>query len=176
MPSARPPAGRLLSIQETNMPGKILSSRVLLSALVAGITAGCSSMQPTPMMPTQPARIGDGVSAQQDSICRQQAYQAAQKAKESNIAKEVGITAVGALAGAVIGNALEPGRGPAPRGPGPGGPGGPAPRGPSGPQLGTAGGVTGAAVGAAASQGVVQNTQQVYDITYRNCIASYGRY
>jgi uncharacterized protein YcfJ len=158
------------------MLGKTLSSRALLAALAAGITAGCSSMQPTPMMPSQPARIGSGSGAtsQQDSICRQQAYQAAQKAKDNNIAKEVGITAVGALAGAVLGNALEPGRGPAPRGPGPRG--GPAPRGPSGPQLGTAGGVTGAAVGAAASQTMVENTQQVYDVTYNNCIASYRRY
>jgi hypothetical protein len=160
------------------MLGKILPSRVLLAALIAGIIAGCSSMQPTPMMPSQPARIGgsSGVTSQQDSICRQQAYQAAQKAKENNVAKEVGITAVGAIAGAVIGNALEPGHGPAPRGPGPGGPRGPAPRGPSDPHFGTAGGVTGAAVGAAASQSVVQDTQQVYDITYNNCIATYGRY
>jgi hypothetical protein len=176
MPSACPPVDRLLSIQETNMLGKTLSLRALPAALAAGLIAGCSSMQPTPMMPSQPAMIGasGGVSSQQDSICRQQAYQAAQKAKETNIAKEVGVTAVGAIAGAVIGNALEPGRGPAPRYPGPRG--GPAPRGPSGPQLGTAGGVTGAAVGAAASQSMVQNTQQVYDATYNNCIASYRRY
>ena len=160
------------------MLGKTLPLRTLAAALVAALAAGCSSMQPTPMMPTQPAQIGGrtGVTAQQDSICRQRAYEAAQKAKENNVAKEVGITALGAVAGAVIGNALEPGHGPAPRGPGPGGPGGPAPRGPSGPHYGTAGGVTGAAVGAAASQSMVENTQQVYDITYNNCIASYPRY
>jgi hypothetical protein len=157
------------------MLGQTLALRVLPAAIVATLIAGCSSMQPTPMMPTQPARIGGtyGVTAQQDGSCRQRAYEAAQKAKENNVAKEVGITAFGALAGAYLGNALEPGHGPAPRGPGPGGP---APRGPSGPQLGTAGGITGAAVGAAASQGVVQNTQQVYDATYNNCISGSARY
>lgn len=156
------------------MLGKIVPPRVLLAALAAGSVAGCSSMQPTPMMPSQPAIIGSGgVTAQQDSICRQQAYQAAQSAKETNVAKEVGFTALGVVAGAAIGNALEPGHGPAPRGPGPRGP---APRGPSGPHYGTAGGITGAAVGAAASQSVVQDTQQVFDLNYNNCIAAYHRY
>ncbi len=163
------------------MLGKVLSSRVLLAALAAGIMTGCSSMQPTPMMPSQPVVIGSsGVTGQQDSICRQQAYQAAQSAKETNVAKEVGFTALGAIAGAAIGNALEPGHRSAPRGPAPrpGGPGprGPAPRGPSDPHYGTAGGITGAAVGAAASQSVVQDTQQVYDLNYNNCIAAYRRY
>lgn len=156
------------------MLGQIAPPRALPAALAAGLIAGCSSMQPTPMMPSQPVVIGSsGVTAQQDSICRQQAYQAAQSAKETNVAKEVGFTAIGAIAGAAIGNALEPGRGPAPR---PARPGGPAPRGPSGPHYGTAGGVTGAAVGAAASQSVVQDTQQVYDLNYNNCIAAYRRY
>ena len=151
-----------------------LTSPTIGVALAAGIAAGCSSMQPTPMMPSQPASIGgsDGVSAQDDSLCRQRAYQAAQSAKDTNIVKEVGITAIGAVAGAALGNALEPGRGPRP-GPGFGGP---RYRGPSGPQLGTAGGIAGAATGAAVSQGVVQNTQQVYDINYNNCIATYRRY
>lgn len=158
--------------------------RILLATVVTGIIAGCSGMQATPMMPTYPAQVGgrSGVSYERDAYCRQQAYQAAQKAKETNVAKEVGSTVVGALAGAAIGNALEPSRrgprhGPGPRGPGgPGGPGrppgGPG-RGPSDPGYGTAGAVTGAAVGAAASQSMVQNTQQVYDINYRNCIAAY---
>jgi len=162
------------------MPVKTPPARALATVLTAALAAGCSSMQPTPMMPTQPAQVGgrNGVSVQHDSMCRQRAYEAAQKAKENNVAKEVGITAVGALAGAVIGNALEPGHGPGPgpgpRGPGPGG--GPVPGGPSAPHYGTAGGIAGAAAGAAASQTMVQNTQQVYDITYNNCIASYPRY
>jgi hypothetical protein len=134
------------------------------------------------MMPTQPARISssDGVTADQDGVCRKQAYDAAEKAKNNNIAKEVGVTAVGIIVGAVLGNALEPHgvSGPmalVPAGaPGPRGPGMPGPRGPSGPSLGTAGGITGAAVGAAASQGMLQNTQQVYDIAYTNCITPYA--
>jgi hypothetical protein len=154
----------------------------LILALAASLAAGCSSMQPTPMMPSQPAMIGGpgGVSAQADSACRQQAYEAAKKAKDTNVAKEVGITAISAIAGAAIGNALEPrhgpGPGPMPRGPGGPGPVGPVPKAPSGPQLGTAGAVAGAATGAAVSQGVVQDTQQVYDINYNNCIATYSRY
>ncbi len=144
--------------------------------LFAGIlVASCSSMQPTPMMPTYPARIGGpgGVRAEEDAYCRQRAHQAAQQAKDTNVAKEIGATAIGALAGAAIGNALEPGR---PHGPPPGGPGGPppGPR-PSGPHYGTAGGIAGAAVGAAASQRMIQDPQQVYDINYNNCIATYAR-
>jgi len=161
------------------MPRLLHCPRILLVTMVAGIIAGCSGMQPTPMMPTYPARVGgsSGVSYERDAYCRQRAYQAAETAKEANVTREVGSTVIGALAGAAIGNALEPRRR-GPRGPGPGGPGGgpprgPGPRGPSDPGYGTAGAVTGAAVGAAASQSMVQNTQQVYDIHYRNCIAAY---
>ena len=164
------------------MLDKRLVSRAFVSVLAAGIAAGCSSMQPTPIMPTQPAKISsrDGVTVEQDVVCRKQAYDAAEKAKNNNIAKEVGVTAVGVIAGAVLGNALEPRGVSAPMalvpagGPGPRGPGVPGPRGPSGPSLGTAGGITGAAIGAAASQGMLQNTQQVYDMTYTNCITPYA--
>ncbi len=151
-----------------------MSAKRSFFLFVALLGGGCSSMQPTPMMPTYPARIGGhgGVRAEEDAYCRQQAYQAAQQAKESNIAKEIGATAIGALAGAAIGNALEPGR---PPGPPPGGPGGPPGPRPSGPHYGTAGGIAGAAVGAAASQRMIQDPQQVYDITYNNCIAAYTR-
>lgn len=176
----------------TSMIVKRFAPRALLSVLAAGIAAGCSSMQPTPMMPTEPAIISsrDGVTAEQDAVCRKQAYDAAEKAKNNNIAKEVGVTAVGIIAGAVLGNALEPrgfsgpaalvpAGGPGPRGPGAGGrpggrPGGGGPRGPSGPSYGTAGGIAGAAVGAAASQSMLQDTQQVYDITYTNCVTPYA--
>jgi uncharacterized protein YcfJ len=150
------------------MPKKFSPLCVLLAAVASGVISGCSGMQPTPTMPSQPARIGGpyGETSQQDAYCRQQAYQAAEKTKQDNMAKEVGSTAVGSIAGAVIGNALEPdrywGRGRRywRR---------------SDPHYGTAGAVTGAAVGAAASQTMVQNTQQVYDITYNNCMASYAR-
>lgn len=166
------------------MFGRSCPLRILLAAVAAiTVITGCSSMQPTPMMPSQPARIGGsyGVTAQQDAYCRQQAYQAAQTAKENNVAKEVGSTVIAGIAGAVIGNALEPGRGRGPRrGPPPRGPGGRPPRGPGGPGYrdpgyGTAGAITGAAVGAAASQSMIQNTQQVYDIRYRNCVAAHAR-
>jgi len=153
----------------------------LVLSLAVGLIAGCSSMQPTPMMPSQPARIGGpgGVTRDQEALCRQEAYQAAKSAKETNVAKEVGSTVAGAALGAVIGNALEPDRprGPSPRARGPGGPGGPrgpAPRRPSDPGWGGVGGVTGAAAGAAASQAMIQDPQQVYDIRYRNCIAAYA--
>jgi len=173
--------------RETQMLERTFSLRMLVAVLAAVSILGCSGMQPTPMMPTYPAKIGgsSGVSPQQDAFCRQQAYQAAQKAKEANVAKEVGSTAVGALLGAAVGNALEPSRprhrGPPPRGRGgPGRPGGPPPRGPgpgrySDPGYGTAGAVTGAAVGAAASRSMIQDTQRVYDIKYNNCVAAYTR-
>lgn len=162
---------------------KIHSKRLLVALAAAGVISGCSTMQPTPIMPSNPVRTGgsSGVSANEDAICRQEAYRAAQQAKDTNVAKEVGSTVAGAAIGAVLGNALEPGRssrGPGPRARGPGGrggPGGPAPRGRrSDPGWGAAGGVTGAAVGAAASQSMIQDTQQVYDIYYNNCVAAYA--
>jgi hypothetical protein len=154
------------------MSRSIRASRAALATIAVGVITGCSSMQPTPIMPTQPARIGgrDGVTLEQDAACRQQAYQAAQAAKESNVTTEVATTAVSAIAGAVIGHAISP-HGGGPRGPGPGGPG---PRGPSGPNLAGAGAATGALAGAAASQGMLQDTQQVYDINYNNCVAAYA--
>jgi len=159
---------------------KIYSRRLLLALVTAGVISGCSTTRPTPTMPTYPARIGgsSGVTANEDAICRQRAYQAAQAAKDSNVATEVGSTVVGVAIGAALGNALEPGhhRGPRPPGPGgPGGPGGPPGR-PSDPGWGTAGGITGGVAGAAASQSMIQNTQQVYDTTYNNCIAAYVNY
>ncbi len=150
------------------------------TSMGAVILAGCSSMQPTPMMPTYPAQVGgrQGVSAEADSVCRQQAYQAAEKAKQDNVNKEVAFTAIGTIAGAVIGNQITtPGHGgPGPGGPG-GGPGGPG-RGHGGHDLAGAGALTGAATGAAMSQGTLQDTQQTYDINYNNCIESHrgGRY
>lgn len=154
------------------MSGRLRISPLLL-ALAAGGFAGCSSMQPTPMMPTYPARLGGstGITAEEDAFCRQQAHQAAEQAKEANVTKEVGSTVIGALAGAAIGNALEPGR---PRGPGPGGPGGGPPPRHSDPGYGTAGAITGATLGATASRGMIEDTQQVYDRHYNNCIAAYA--
>lgn len=153
------------------MRRRLQSARRLTAAgLSAAVLAGCSSVQPTPTMPTYPAQVGGryGVSAETDAGCRQQAYQAASTAKQNNVGKEVAFTAIGAIAGAAIGNALEPS---GPRGPGPGGPGGPGgPRGHGGPALGGAGAVTGLATGAAMSQSTLQDPQQVYDITYNNCI------
>lgn len=163
------------------------TSRMLLAAVTVGVIAGCSTMQSTPMSPTQPAYIGgsDGVTREQDAACRRSAYQDAKSAKDTNVAKEVGSTVAGAALGAVLGNALEPGRrgyrGPGPRrgrvGRGYRGPrGGHGPRGrgrPSDPGYGTAGAVTGAVAGAAVSQSLVEDTQQVYDRRYNNCIAAY---
>ncbi len=163
------------------MPGTLRASHPLLAALAVGVITGCASMQPTPIMPTYPAQIGgrSGVTAEQDATCRQQAYLAAEQTKQQNVNKEVASTMIGAVAGAVVGHAVSdrgPG-GPGPRGPGPGGPGPGGPRpgpGPSsGPNLTGAGAVAGAATGAAVSQGMLQDTQQVYDINYNNCIAAY---
>lgn len=167
------------------MPGTLRASRPLLAALAIGVITGCASMQPTPIMPTYPAQIGgrNGVTAEQDATCRQQAYLAAEQTKQQNVNKEVASTMIGAVAGAVVGHAVSdrgPG-GPGPRGPGPGGPGpggprpgpGPGPGPSSGPNLTGAGAVAGAATGAAVSQGMLQDTQQVYDINYNNCIAAY---
>ena len=123
-------------------------------------------------------RRTQGVSAEADSVCRQQAYQAAEKAKQDNVNKEVAFTAIGTIAGAVIGNQITTpghgGRGPGGPGGGPGGPG----RGHGGHDLAGAGALTGAATGAAMSQGTLQDTQQTYDINYNNCIESHrgGRY
>lgn len=171
------------------MFGMNFTSRTLLAAVTVGVIAGCSSIQSTPMSPTQPARIGssDGVTREQDAACRRLAHQDAQSTKETNVAKEVGSTVAGAALGAVLGNALEPGRprhrGPGPRGPGRAGPGRRGPRGgpgrrgpgrPSDPGYGTAGAVTGAVAGAAVSQALVEDTQQVYDRRYNNCIAAYA--
>jgi len=144
------------------------------------ILTGCSSMQPTPMMPTYPAQIGGrgGVSIETDNLCRQQAYQAAEKAKQDNVNKEVAFTAIGTIAGAVIGNQIEaPSRHGPPPGPGPGGPGPGGPPGrPKTHDLAGPGALAGAATGAAISQGTLQDTQQVYDITYNNCIERYRAY
>ncbi len=154
------------------MPNQTLPSHTLVAALAVSLVTACSSMQATPMMPTYPARIGgpDGVTAAQDSACRQRAYQAAEQAKQDNVNKEIAFTAIGTIAGAAIGNAMTPRH---PRGPGPHGPGGYRPRPPRGPDLTGAGAVAGASTGAAMSQGALQNTQQTYDIFYNNCIASY---
>ena len=167
------------------MPSHRRSPRLLIAvSIAAAALAGCSSMQPTPMMPTYPAQVGGrkGVSAAEESACRQQAYQAAEKTKQDNVTKEVAFTAIGTIAGAVIGNQIEsPSRG-GHRGPrGPGGPGGPGPGGP-GPgrpkthDMAGAGALAGAATGAALSQSAVQDTQKVYDISYNNCIQSYLNY
>lgn len=176
------------------MPSDTTALRILITAsLSAVVLTGCSGMQPTPMMPTYPAQVGgrDGVSIEADSACRLQAYQAAEKAKQDNLNKEVAFTAIGTIAGAVIGNQISVSSyrgGPGPRGPGPGGPHGGArgPGGPGGPpprphrsrshDLAGAGALTGAATGAALSQGMLQNTQQTYDIYYNNCIQSYRSY
>lgn len=164
------------------MPSTIGSKRTLLAAAGAVLLGGCSGMQPTPMMPTYPAQIGrGGVSVEADNACRQQAYQAAEKAKQDNVNKEVAFTAIGTIAGAVIGNQVSvPSGGSGPRGParGPGGPGGPGGR-PGRPKthdLAGAGALAGAATGAAMSQGTLQDTQQVYDIYYNNCIERYRAY
>ncbi|WP_186342944.1 YMGG-like glycine zipper-containing protein [Allochromatium palmeri] len=150
----------------------------LFAVLGFGLLTGCSGMQPTPMMPTYPAQIGgpSGVSMESDSLCRQQAYQAAEKVKQDNVNKEVAFTAIGTIAGAVIGNQIQsPGRYGPPRGPrGPGGPGGPGR--PRTNDMAGAGALAGAATGAALSQGTLQNTQQVYDIYYNNCIERYRNY
>lgn len=151
----------------------------LFAALGLVLLTGCSGMQPTPMMPTYPAQIGGrgDVSMEADGLCRQQAYQAAAQAKQDNVNKEVAFTAIGTLAGAVIGNQIQaPGRhGPPPRGPGrPGGPGGPGR--PSTHDMAGAGALAGAATGAALSQGTLQDPQQVYDIYYNNCIERYRAY
>ncbi|MCC9002103.1 MAG: hypothetical protein LM549_05710, partial [Candidatus Competibacter sp.] len=64
-------------------------------------------MQPTPTMPTYPAKVGyGGVTRETDSICRQQAQQAAEQTKQQNANTEVASTVIGAVAGAVIGNAV----------------------------------------------------------------------
>ena len=69
----------------------------LFAVLGLALLTGCSGMQPTPMMPTYPAQIGGrgGVSMEADSLCRQQAYQAADKARQDNVNKEVAFTAIG---------------------------------------------------------------------------------
>ena len=154
------------------MLGSTRSARKFLAAAVAGLIAGCSSMQPTPIMPTYPAKIGGrgGVSADQDAYCRQQAFQAAQAAKDSNVSAEVASTAVGAIAGAVIGNAAST----SDRTVRTYGPRRVVTRHYSGHDYTGAGAATGAVVGAAASQGMIQDTQQVYDITYNNCVAAYA--
>lgn len=157
------------------MASTIGFARILIASAM-GLT-GCSSMQPTPMMPTYPAQVGGrgGVSVEADSMCRQQAYKAAEQAKQDNINKEVAFTAIGTIAGAVIGNQIQaPGRHGPPRGPGPGGPGGPGR--PSTHDMAGAGALAGAATGAALSQGTLQNPQQVYDIYYNNCIERYRAY
>ncbi|NEX21941.1 hypothetical protein G3480_16785 [Thiorhodococcus mannitoliphagus] len=161
---------------------QVFARTLVAISLSAATLAGCSSMQPTPMMPTYPAQIGGGgVTASEDSLCRQRAYQASEKAKQDNVNKEVAFTAIGTIAGAVIGNQINvpsggPRPGPGPRGPGgPGGPGGPPGR-PKTHDMAGAGALTGAATGAALSQGTLQNTQQVYDLSYNNCIQSYMNY
>lgn len=181
------------------MRGKTYSSPTLAVVFSTVFFVGCSSMEPTPMMPTNPARFGGGVTAEVDRSCREQAYQAAERAKQQNANTEVAVTAIGAVAGAVIGRAVSPrhggggpGPGPGPGGGGPGGPGGgpgagpgggpggpgggpggPGPGRPRGPNYAGAGAATGALAGAAASQDMLQDLQQVYDINYDNCIASY---
>lgn len=171
------------------MRGKTYSSSTLVAVLSTVLFAGCSSMEPTPMMPTNPARFGGGITAEVDGICREQAYQAAERAKQQNTNTEVAVTAIGTVAGAVIGRAVSPrrgGGGPGPGGPGGpgggpgagpggpgGGPGGPGPGRPRGPNYAGAGAATGALAGAAASQEMLQDLQQVYDINYDNCITSY---
>ena len=180
------------------MLGNTYSSRTAAVVLSAIFFAGCSSMQPTPTLPSAPARIGGygGVSAEVDRNCREQAYKAAEQAKQQNVNTEVAVTAIGTVAGAVIGKAVSPrggGGGPGPRGPGGpgggpggpgggpgaggpggpgGGPGGPGPGRPRGPNYAGVGAATGALAGAAASQDMLQNLQQVYDINYDNCIAA----
>ena len=179
------------------MFGSTHSSRTVIAVLSAIFFAGCSSMQPTPTLPSSPARIGGygGVSAEVDRNCREQAYKAAEQAKQNNVNTEVAVTAIGTVAGAVIGKAASPrgGGGPGPGfggggpggpggpgggpgmggpgGPG-GGPGGPGPGRPRGPNYAGVGAATGALAGAAASQDMLQNLQQVYDINYDNCIAA----
>ncbi len=159
-----------------------LASRLIASAMSLVILTGCSGLQPTPMMPTYPARIGgpDGVSLETDSFCRLQAYQVAEKTRQDNINKEVAFTAIGTIAGAVIGNQVQVTRY---RGPAPYWPRGPhGHRGWHGPRrvqthdMAGAGAFAGAATGAALSQGTLQNTQQVYDIYYNNCIERYRAY
>ena len=176
------------------MSSSVTSSRALVGALLAATVTGCSSMQPTPTMPTYPAQIGggSGVTADLDYRCRQQANAAAEKTKQDNVTKEVAVTAISTVAGAVIGNQLNGGGaggrglggmggmgggGPGPRGHGGGGPGGRG--GPGGPggghghgghDLAGAGALAGAATGAALSQSMLQDTQQTFDIVYNNCI------
>lgn len=131
------------------------------------VLAGCSSMQTTPMMPTYPAKVGrGGVPVEVDDRCRQEAYQAAERAKQENVNKEVAFTAVGAIAGAVIGNQARVSGPPRP----PAAPGGPPGR-PRSHDLAGPGALAGAATGAALSQGATQDLQQVYDMYYNNCIA-----
>ena len=72
------------------MLGTTHSSRTLVVALSVAILGGCSSMQPTPTMPTYPAKVGyGGVTRETDSICRQQAQQAAEQTKQQNANTEV---------------------------------------------------------------------------------------
>ncbi|MBK1718845.1 hypothetical protein [Thiocystis violacea] len=175
-----------IRFSRTLIPRASIARALIAAATGAVVLAGCSSMQATPMMPTYPAQIGGrgGVSVEGDSICRQQAYQAAEKAKQDNVNKEIAFTAIGTIAGAVIGNQVSVPSG-GPRGPrGPGGPGGPGghrgPGGPGGPggrpgshDLAEAGALAGAATGAAMSQSTLQDTQQTFDIYYNNCIERY---
>ncbi|WP_040845422.1 hypothetical protein [Thiorhodococcus drewsii] len=154
-----------------------LSQRILILTPLAAMTlasvAGCSSLQPPPMMPSYPAPVGgsDGVSWELDSKCRGQAYRLAEQARRSNINREVGYTLIGIAAGVAIGSALSYDV---------------EPRYPPGrryhwhhggyPYTGYrrdyrgAGGVAGAATGAVLSQSAMRDPQRVYDVVYENCI------
>ncbi|EXJ13965.1 glycine zipper family protein [Imhoffiella purpurea] len=144
------------------------------SALALTLLCGCSSLEPTPMMPTYPAPVGgrDGVSWELDSKCRRQAHRIAGQTRRANLDREVAYTLIGIAAGVAIGSALSydvksyhphsrhrgyPGYQDRPytlyrrdyRGPG---------------------AVMGAATGAVLSQDALRNPQRTYDIVYENCI------
>ncbi len=144
------------------MTRNIENKRVLMLTLTALIVTGCASMQPTPMMPSRPAPVGrHGITAQADALCRNQAYQAASQVKDQNINTEVASTVIGGVLGGVLGNQMSYDT---------------VKKGPHGrpvthsTDLAGVGAVAGAAAGASVSKNLTQDTQQVYDITYRNCI------
>jgi hypothetical protein len=85
-----------------------MSFCLALAATVSSLIVGCSAMQESRTIPTYPAGRSAGVPASDDAYCRSQATAAAEKTKNTNVAKEVSFTAVGALLGAAVGNAAEP--------------------------------------------------------------------
>lgn len=153
-----------------------LSQRILILtplAITLTIGAGCSGLEPTPMMPTYPAPVGgsDGVSWELDGKCRGQAYRLAEQTRRSNINREVGYTLFGIAAGVAIGSALSYNVEPRYR-PGHGSHWhhGGYPHKSYRRDYRGAGAVAGATTGAVLSQSAMRDPQRVYDIVYENCI------